>query len=34
MGDGFVRGSYANSMENLQRAVILMREVLEKRAAR
>ena len=34
MGDGFVRVSYANSMENLQRAVILMREVLEKRAAR
>ena len=34
MGDGFVRVSYANSMDNLQRAVILMREVLEKRAAR
>ena len=34
MGDGVVRVSYANSMENLQRAVILMREVLEKRAAR
>lgn len=34
MGDGFVRVSYANSMENLQRSVILMREVLEKRAAR
>ncbi len=33
MGDGFVRVSYANSMNNLKRAMSLMREVLEKRAA-
>lgn len=34
MGKDFVRVSYANSMENLKLAVSLMKDVLEKRAAR
>lgn len=33
-GGGFVRVSYANSMENLERAIGLMREVLERRAGK
>ncbi len=34
MGIGFVRISYANSLENLKMAVSLMREVLEKRVGK
>lgn len=34
MGKGFVRVSYANSLENLKMAVSLMREVLEKRTGK